>query len=105
SMFSLRDGGLRIKETLVFFQKNVVFTGILENMNRRSAELLVVQLGGYIQSEVDANTDFVIVGNPTPRFNSTENLSVKHIKALDLIEKGFGIVILTEREFKELVFE
>ena len=72
-----------------FLGKTVVFTGKLNLMTRSEAEALVRNLGGKASSSVSKSTFLVVAG---------ENAGSKLDKA-----REFGVNIMTEEEFMELV--
>lgn len=90
-------------DTHPFFGKNVVFTGDLKTMDRKSAMQHVVNLGGIIKSGVSSKTNYVIVGQQDKALVGEDGLSTKEEKAYSLIEKGIGIEILNEHEFTDLI--
>lgn len=69
--------------------KTIVVTGTLEGMSREEAESLIRAHGGKASGSVSANTDYVLAG---------ENAGSKLEKA-----QKFGIVILSEHEFRRLL--
>ena len=69
--------------------RTFVFTGALENFDRKRAQALVEQYGGRAALSVSKNTDYVVAG---------EASGSKLRKARDL-----GLRVLTEKEFIELV--
>ena len=72
-----------------FLGKTVVFTGKLNLMTRSEAEALVRNLGGKASSSVSKSTYLVVAG---------ENAGSKLDKA-----KEFGVTVMSEEEFMELV--
>ena len=81
------------------FNKTVVFTGTLENMTRKVAAQAVIDAGGAVLSNVDRDVDYVVGGIQ----RKTSGTSSKLHKAAELVAHGFGLTILSEREFLELV--
>jgi len=73
----------------IFDGKTFVFTGSLENMTRNSAREKVRALGGKTTSSVSKKTDYVVAG---------KDPGSKYEKA-----KKFGIKIISENEFNELI--
>ena len=69
--------------------KTFVFTGELETMTRDEAEFEVKKMSGSASGSVSRKTDYVVAG---PGAGS------KLKKA-----KEFGVKVLTEKEFKELL--
>ncbi len=72
-----------------FLGKTVVFTGKLNLMTRSEAEALVRNLGGKASSSVSKSTYLVVAG---------ENAGSKLDKA-----REFGVTVMSEEEFMELV--
>jgi len=69
--------------------KSFVFTGGLANRSREEAGALVVEHGGKVGSSVSKKTDYVVVGSdPGSKYDRA---------------KEFGVAILDERGFEELV--
>lgn len=74
-----------------FFQKKVVFTGVLQTMTREKAASLVQEMGADIDTSINKKTDFVIVG---------QGAGPSKLKKIDeLNSSGSTIIILTEVEF------
>ncbi|WP_144553331.1 TerD family protein [Bacillus sp. X1(2014)] len=86
-----------------FFQKNLVFTGELNSLERKEAMQQVVNSGGIIKSGVSSKTDFLIVGTQDKTLVGESGLSTKERKAYELINKGKTIKILKEEEFIQLI--
>lgn len=85
------------------YEKNVVFTGDLENMERRDAMQQVVNLGGKVKSTVSKNTDYLVVGIQDQKIVGPNGMSSKETKAIDLIHQGVNLEILNETNFLELI--
>ena len=73
----------------IFSNKNLVFTGVLNELSREEAKHLALQKGAKIASAISKNTDFLIVGNKPGN---------KEKKAKDL-----NITILTEKEWLKML--
>ncbi|MEH7419422.1 TerD family protein [Neobacillus drentensis] len=86
-----------------FFQKNMVFTGELNSLERKEAMQQVVNSGGIIKSSVSSKTDFLIVGIQDKSLVGEGGISTKERKAHELINKGKMIRILNEEEFIQLL--
>ncbi|HOW34829.1 MAG TPA: NAD-dependent DNA ligase LigA [Candidatus Omnitrophota bacterium] len=71
--------------------KKFVFTGELESLTRDAAGALVKNIGAEVVSSISKNTDFLVAG---------ARPGSKYSKATE-----FGVKILNEKEFKELVNE
>ena len=74
-----------------FYDKKVVFTGVLKSLDRTKAALLVKQLGGDIKTGITSKTEYVICG---------EGVGPSKMKKIDAYnESGYNIQLLNEDEF------
>ncbi|MBD8005324.1 exonuclease domain-containing protein [Bacillus norwichensis] len=89
----------------LFYNKNIVFTGELENFDRKDAMQAVVNLGGIIKSGVSGTTDYLVVGKQDKKIVGESGMSSKERKACEFIEKGKDLKILNEKEFKLIIGE
>jgi DNA polymerase-3 subunit epsilon len=80
----------------------VVFTGALE-ITRREAADLAASLGCSVNSGVTKETTLLVVGNQDVWKLAGKEKSSKHLKAEQLIAKGYKIRIIKESDFKALV--
>lgn len=85
------------------FERNLVFTGELNTIERREAMQMVVNAGGVIKSSVSGKTDFLVVGIQDKSLVGDEGISSKEKKAFELIEKGIDIKVIRESEFLRLL--
>lgn len=85
------------------FSKQIVFTGDMDTMDRKTAAQLAHDLGATIKNGVTRTTDYLVVGVQDPKLVGDKGVSTKEIKAAELINKGFNIQILIEPEFLELL--
>jgi len=90
-------------ESHPFYGKNIVFTGDLQNMDRRTAMQKVVNRGGSIKNNVSKKTDIVVVGVQDKALVGPGGISLKERRANELIEQGYTIKIVRERRFLELL--
>jgi len=86
-----------------FFGKNIVFTGELSTMSRRTAMQKAVNVGAILKSGVSKNTDFLVVGAQDKSIVGDGGLSSKEEKAYKLIDEGYDIKIINEEEFLRLL--
>ncbi len=87
-----------------FVGKKVVFTGELEHLVRRDAQLAVMKAGGVIVSGVSSKTNMVVTGYQDPRkLRDGASLSNKLQKATDLRLEGCDIEIVDEQMFLEML--
>lgn len=89
----------KVKQSHPFFNARVVFTGKLQAMTRSKASQRIINCGGHCSNSVTKTTNFLIIGDYdltsfTEIFHST-----KMLKAEALINKGYPIEIIGEREF------
>ncbi|WP_341877631.1 exonuclease domain-containing protein [Defluviitalea saccharophila] len=87
----------------IFYDKNIVFTGELQSLDRKEAMQKVVDLGGHVKSSVSSKTDYLVVGIQDKSLVGEDGLSSKEEKALELQRKGHPIKIINEDEFKKLI--
>ncbi len=92
-------------EEHILFGKYCTFTGKLENMDRKDAAQLVVNLGGSCLNSVTKQTNFLILGNFDYSSNIKNGKSSKLKKAEELILKGQDLQILSEDVFYDLISE
>ena len=87
-----------------FVGKKVVFTGELDHLGRRDAQLAVMKAGGVIVSGVSSKTNMVVTGYQDPRkLKEGAQLSNKLQKATNLRLEGCDIEIIDERMFLEMI--
>jgi len=86
-----------------FFGKNIVFTGELRTMDRRTAMQKAANTGAVLKSGVSKNTDFLVVGVQDKSIVGDDGLSSKEKKAYQLIDEGYDIKIINEEEFIKLL--
>ena len=92
-----------LDETHVFYGKSFVFTGELQNMERKTAMQKIVDLGGILKSAVSKKVNYLVVGKQDKSLVGEDGLSTKEEKAYELIEKGVDIKMLNEEEFVKLL--
>lgn len=90
-------------ENHILFGKNVVFTGELQSMDRKTAMQKVVDLGGILKYGVSQKTNFLVVGKQDRALVGEDGLSTKEEKTYALIEKGIDIKILNENTFLKML--
>ncbi len=84
-----------------FYQKRVVFTGQVR-WSRDDAKMIVERIGGIVKPDsLSSKTNFLVVGHYDQYGEGYK--SGKYKKALDLIEKGNDLEIISEMEFYEMV--
>lgn len=82
----------------------LVFTGALE-ISRRDAADLAARIGCTVDSSVTKKTTLLVVGDQDVTKLAGKDKSSKHLKAEQLITKGFNIRIIKESDFKQLVIQ
>lgn len=86
-----------------FFGRKVVFTGTLQSMVRREAQIKVMEIGGICGDRVTAETNFLIIGeNDYQKFGEGFR-STKINKAEKYLSEGKEIELLTESQFLEMI--
>lgn len=87
------------QEDNIFYESMVVFTGKMGSMSRTSASQTIVDIGGKVGERVTQKTNFLVVGQQDYRVVGQGGMSSKQRRALELIEQGFDIEVLSEIEF------
>lgn len=86
-----------------FFEKTVVFTGTLQSMIRKEAQVKVLEIGGECGSGVTSQTNFLIVGEQDYQKYGEGFKSSKMKKAEKLLSQGKEIELLTEGQFLQMI--
>lgn len=86
-----------------FYGKNIVFTGELSSMDRRTAMQKTLNCGGTVKSTVSKKTDIVILGIQDKALVGPGGASRKERRAYELIEQGFDLKIVRETKFLKLL--
>lgn len=87
------------------FDKNCVFTGTLDKMNRKDAIQAVINIGGNVQNNINKNTDILILGDNDYCPSIKDGKSNKQKKAEEYILKGIEIEIMPENVFYDLLLD
>lgn len=82
-----------------FFGKSVCFTGAMSFSVRKNLQHYIADIGGTPVDAVTKNTDVLVVGQQDFRVVGETGMSSKQRKALDLLNKGQQIEILSEADF------
>lgn len=90
-------------KTHPLYEKNVVLTGELQTIDRKSAMQKIVDLGAHVKSGVSKKTDYLVVGVQDQKIVGPNGMSTKETKAIDLMHQGIPIEILTEEDFLRLL--
>jgi DNA polymerase-3 subunit epsilon len=86
-------------ENSYFYGKSVCFTGSFSFANRQQLLQWVADIGGIPTNSVTSKTDILVVGQQDFRIVGSDGMSSKQKKALQLLEKGQNIEILSESDF------
>ena len=82
-----------------FFGKSVCFTGTCQYGVRKELLRKVAEVGGIPVNSVTTTTDVLVVGQQDYRVVGESGMSNKQKKAMQLLEKGQDIEVLSETEF------
>jgi DNA polymerase-3 subunit epsilon len=85
----------------LFHGKTVVFTGTLSSMTRNQAKQIIADIGGFSENDITQRTNFLVVGQQDFRVVGESGLSGKQKKALQLLQKGQEIEIMSELDFRQ----
>ncbi len=83
----------------IFYGRTIVFTGALSSMVRSEAQKIIADIGGIIGNSVTKETDLLVVGQQDYRVVGDDGMSNKQEKAVNLIERGSLLEILSEDDF------
>lgn len=86
-----------------FFEQTVVFTGTLQSMVRKEAQVKVLEIGGKCGNGVTSETNFLIVGEQDYQKYGEGFKSSKMKKAEKYLLEGKAIELLTEGQFLEMI--
>ncbi|TGB04620.1 exonuclease domain-containing protein [Halobacillus salinus] len=76
-----------------------VLTGRLKGMNRQAAVERIQQKGGHVQTNVEATTNYVILGEKTYHNYRNGSKTVKIEQAENLLAQGHSIELVPEEQF------
>lgn len=93
----------RFKPENPFYGQTVVFTGTLQSMVRKEAQVKVLEIGGNCGNAVTAETNFLIVGEQDYQKYGAGFKSSKLKKAEKFLAEGRPIELLTESQFLEMI--
>ena len=86
-----------------FFEKTVVFTGTLQSLVRKEAQIIVLEIGGHCSQGVNAETNYLIIGDQDYSRFGEGFKSSKIKKAEKYLSKGQQIELLSEAQFLEMI--
>lgn len=92
-----------VDEGNYFFGKTVCFTGTCQFGTRKDMLQKVMDVGGIPVNSVTATTEVLVVGQQDYRVVGDAGLSSKQKKAMQMLEKGQSIEVLSEAEFLERI--
>lgn len=102
---SLTSETVQINTDNPFFDCYLCFTGKLDNLVRREAAQLVVNLGGHPQNSITTKTDFLVLGDTVYSLHGQGTVTAKLKRAHALIESGQDLTIINETLFLEMLKE
>ena len=92
-----------VDEGNYFYGKNVCFTGKCQFGTRKELLQKVMDIGGIPSDSVTSATEVLVVGQQDYRVVGDSGLSGKQKKAMQLLEKGQDIEVLSEAEFLDRI--
>lgn len=96
---SLEEHPELVDEANYFYGKNVCFTGTCTYGTRKELLQKIKDIGGIPSDSVTQKTEVLVVGQQDYRVVGDSGMSSKQKKAIQLLEKGQNIEILSESEF------
>jgi DNA polymerase-3 subunit epsilon len=70
-------------------------------MTRNQAKQIIADIGGFPENDITQRTNFLVVGQQDFRVVGESGLSGKQKKALQLLQKGQKIEIMSELDFRQ----
>lgn len=104
--FDLKDlevDGSKFDERSPFFGKQVIFTGKMEALTRKEAQVRVLEIGGLTSNAVSKKTGFLVMGEQDVTRWGAGHKSTKLKKAEQLLGAGQEIELLSEGQFLEML--
>lgn len=86
-----------------FFSQTMVFSGGLQAMDRNVAMQKIADVGGICAASVNEHTNILIIGDKIYGRYQDNLKTGKILKAEELIERGYSIDFITEKEFLTLL--
>lgn len=90
-------------EENMLFNKHCCFTGTLNEMTRREASQIVLNIGGKVDNNITKKTNYLIMGNFDYIKTIKEGASTKVLKARQLKKEGNDIEIIDENTFYKIL--
>lgn len=78
-------------------------TGDFPGYERSSIERMIIEHGGKSMSSVSGKTDYLIVGTYIDPVSGIPVMTSKHKKALELIDQGGKVLIISLEKFMEMI--
>jgi len=88
----------------LFHGKSVAFTGTLTSMQRKNAMQIIADIGGFPENDITFKTNFLVVGQQNFNVVGESGLSGKQKKALQLLQNGQSIEIISEQDFIQNIY-
>ena len=85
------------------YGKLVIFTGKLEDMQRKEAMQRVVDLGGMCGDGINRSTNYLVLGNNDYCSTIKDGKSNKQKKAENLMLEGYDIKVISENVFYDML--
>ncbi|OMP67020.1 exonuclease domain-containing protein [Domibacillus epiphyticus] len=86
-----------------FYNKSLCFTGTLTSMKRSNAIELVTNIGASVHTTLKKDTDYLIVGESDARKYRNGMVAKKIQKAKEWQQAGYGVKLVSERKFFEVI--
>lgn len=94
-----------INEDSSIYGRVFCFTGKLDQMTRKEAAQIVVNMGGLLDDSVTKKTNYLVLGSTDYCKTIKNGKTSKQKKAESYISKGFDLQIITEDVFYEMLDE
>ena len=91
------------KSSNPFFDRTIVFTGTLQSMARKQAQVKILEIGGNCGNGITSETNFLIIGDQDYSKFGEGFKSGKIQKAEKYLSEGKSIELLSESQFLEMI--
>lgn len=99
----LKFDNTNFKSDNLFFDQTIVFTGTLQLMARKQAQIKILEIGGKCGNGITSETNFLIIGDQDYSKFGEGFKSSKIKKAEKYLSEGKLIELLSESQFLEMI--
>ena len=87
----------------ILYNKKIILTGSFDNLSRKDASQIILDLGGMLGERVTLDTNYLVLSNTSFTELQDGKMTTKTKKACEYRDKGIDINIISEDNFLELI--